>query len=86
MVFPSSQSPVPSPQEKSHECPIKSYRDLEVCQSAMALARNVYRVTVSFPAEERFGLVSQMRRAAVSIPSNVAEGHARQGTREYLHF
>jgi four helix bundle protein len=57
--------------------PILSYRDLEVWQRGMTLIVDVYRITGKFPSGERFGLVSQLRRAAVSIPSNVAEGHAR---------
>ena len=52
----------------------------------MALAKNVYRATIDFPSEERFGLVNQMRRAAVSIPSDIAEGHARSGVREFQRF
>jgi four helix bundle protein len=51
----------------------------------MEVAREIYRLTRQFPREEMFGLTSQMRRAAVSIPSNIAEGHARTGTREFLH-
>lgn len=64
----------------------KSYRDLEVWQKGMALAKRIYEVTANFPAEERFGLTNQIRRAVVSIPSNLAEGHARSGTAEFLHF
>jgi four helix bundle protein len=64
----------------------KSYRDLEVWQKSMGLAKEVYQVTSSFPADEKFGLTNQMRRAAVSIPSNLAEGHARSGTQEFKHF
>lgn len=64
----------------------KSYRDLEVWQKAMTLAREIYQVTLRFPNEEKFGLVNQMRRAAVSIPSNLAEGHARSGSNEFRHF
>ena len=52
----------------------------------MSLAKELYRFTASFPAEERYGLVSQIRRAAVSVPSNIAEGQARHGTREFLQF
>ena len=62
----------------------RGFRDLTVWQKAMDLAANVYRVTKDFPAEERFGLTSQMRRAAVSIPSNIAEGHARNSTGEFI--
>jgi four helix bundle protein len=64
----------------------RSYRDLEVWQLGMSIARQVYQLTASFPNEERFGLTSQLRRAAVSIPANIAEGHARSGTGEFLHF
>jgi four helix bundle protein len=64
----------------------KSYRDLEVWQQSMRVARQIYLVTMEFPKEEKFGLTSQMRRAAVSIPSNLAEGHARTGASEFLHF
>jgi len=62
---------------------IKSYQDLVVWQKAMTLAEEVYRQTVEFPVTERYGLVTQMRRAAVSIPSNIAEGHARNTKGEY---
>lgn len=64
----------------------KSYQDLDVWRKAMALTKDIYRITSSFPGEERFGLTNQMRRAAVSIPSNVAEGHARVGRNEFRHF
>ena len=65
---------------------VKSYEDLRVWQSAMDLVVLCYKATASFPAEERFGLTSQMRRSEVSIPSNIAEGHARSHLREYLNF
>jgi four helix bundle protein len=64
----------------------KHYKELLVWQKGMSLARGVYGLTATFPADERFGLVSQIRRAAVSVPSNIAEGQARQGTREFLQF
>jgi len=61
----------------------KSYRDLRVWQTAISLVLEVYRITESFPHAERFGLTSQLRRAAVSVPSNIAEGHARSTRGEY---
>jgi len=64
----------------------KHYKDLLVWQKAMTLAKGVYALTATFPADERYGLVVQMRRAAISVPSNIAEGQARQGTREFLQF
>ena len=65
---------------------IKTFRDLVVWQKGMALAKEVYKATSVMPDTERFGLTSQMRRAAVSIPSNVAEGYARQSRVEYIRF
>ena len=52
----------------------------------MLLVKGVYRLTLSFPSDEKFGLTSQMRRAAVSIPSNIAEGQARRSTGEFIQF
>ncbi|HEV8525029.1 MAG TPA: four helix bundle protein [Terriglobales bacterium] len=60
---------------------LKSYQDLLVWQKSMALVKDTYRRTRSFPQDERFGLVSQLRRAAVSVPSNVAEGQSRHFSR-----
>lgn len=54
---------------------IRSYRDLEVWQQGMALAEVCYRLTTTFPTEETYGMVSQIRKAAVSIPANIAEGY-----------
>ncbi len=65
---------------------IQSYQDLLVWQKGISLAKSTYEVTRSFPDEEKFGLISQMRRAAVSIPSNIAEGQARRTTGEFLQF
>ena len=62
------------------------YRSLIVWQKSIALVRLVYQLTAQFPAEEKFGLTSQMRRAAVSIPSNIAEGQARRTTGDYIRF
>lgn len=64
---------------------IRSHHDLKVWQLGMDLAENVYAVTRSFPREEIYGLTSQLRRAASSIPANIAEGNGRNSTREYLH-
>ena len=64
---------------------INSYRDLKVWQLGMDLAEQVYHLTREFPKQEVYGLVSQIQRAVVSIPSNIAEGHARGSTKEFLH-
>jgi four helix bundle protein len=63
-----------------------SYRDLIVWRKGIELAKLIYQLTKNFPSEEKFGLVAQMRRAAVSIPSNVAEGQARHTTGEFIQF
>ncbi len=63
---------------------VKGYRDLKVWQLGVALAKEVYLLTRGFPKHEVYGLSSQAQRAAVSIPANIAEGHARDSTREYL--
>jgi four helix bundle protein len=65
---------------------IRNYRDLAVWQRGMDIALAVYEVTKSFPDDERFGLTSQLRRAAVSVPANIAEGHARSSTKDYLRY
>lgn len=65
---------------------VASYRDLKVWSRGVALSLRVYGVTRSFPDDERFGLVSQLRRCSVSIPSNLAEGHARRSTKDFLRF
>jgi four helix bundle protein len=65
---------------------LSDYKELEVWQKAMALAKQVYQMTANFPKEEMYGLTSQVRRAVVSIPSNIAEGSARAGTKEFLQF
>jgi len=64
----------------------RSYKDLVVWQKGIALAKIVYRLTQNLPPEEKFGLVAQMRRSAVSIPSNIAEGQARHTTGEFVQF
>ena len=65
---------------------MKTHKDLDVWRASVDLARDVYIVTKSFPKEEQFGLIAQMRRGAVSIASNIAEGAARQSTKEFVHF
>jgi four helix bundle protein len=65
---------------------IASFEDLAVWQKAHQLVLCVYRITGSFPGEERFGLTSQMRRAAVSVPANLAEGFKKRGVRDKLNF
>jgi four helix bundle protein len=65
---------------------IQSFRDLRVWQSAMELVVGVYELTRTLPKSETYGLSSQVQRAAVSIPANIAEGHSRRSLREYLNF
>lgn len=65
---------------------LQSYKQLIVWQKSMNLVTQIYVLTKLFPKEETYSLVSQMRRAAVSIPSNIAEGYARRSHKEYLQF
>ena len=64
---------------------INSYRDLHVWQRAVELVEEIYRVSAAFPDQEKYGLTSQIRRAAVSVPSNIAEGYGRRRTGHYVH-
>jgi len=64
---------------------MKSFRELRVWQIAMDLVERIYVHTQKFPREEIYGLTSQIRRAVVSVPSNIAEGHTREHIKEYLH-
>jgi four helix bundle protein len=64
---------------------VKSYADLDVWRKGMDLVVEVYEATARFPKEEVFGLTAQLRRAAVSVPSNIAEGRARKSRAEFLH-
>jgi four helix bundle protein len=64
---------------------VRKYSDLIVWQKAMDLVEEVYRVSQKFPREEIYGLTAQLRRSVVSIPSNIAEGQSRKGSREFLH-
>jgi len=65
---------------------IKNYKELEVWQKGVDLTVQLYQITRAFPPEEKFGLVSQIRRAAASIPANIAEGWGRGSTKEYIQF
>jgi four helix bundle protein len=65
---------------------VQSYKDLIVWQKALDLVEIIYQVTKAFPKEELYGFTNQLRRAAVSIPSNIAEGHARSSTQEFHRF
>lgn len=65
---------------------INSFRDLKIWQNGLVLVREIYLITGKFPKEEIFGLTSQMRRAAVSVPSNIAEGRARGTRKDFCQF
>jgi four helix bundle protein len=70
--------------QESESKALRSYKDLKVWQKAYALCLNAYRVSHAFPADERYGLTSQLRRAAVSIPSSIAEGYGRKTKPDYI--
>ena len=65
---------------------LRSYKDLQVWQKAYQLCLEVYKATGEFPKHELYGITAQLRRAAVSIPSNIAEGYGRKTTKEYIQF
>ena len=65
---------------------MNSHKSLLVWQQSMSFAEKIYKLTQNFPDTERYGLVSQLRRAAVSIPSNIAEGFGRKGSKEFVQF
>ena len=65
---------------------IKSYKDLNIWKRSIGLVEDIYKITQNFPKEEIYGLTSQLRRAAVSIPSNIAEGFTRLHNKEYRQF
>jgi len=64
---------------------IKNFKDLRIWQQGISMVKNIYMLTQDLPKDERYGLLQQIRRAAVSVPSNIAEGHVR-GTKEFIHF
>ncbi|MDP4220849.1 MAG: four helix bundle protein [Bacteroidota bacterium] len=64
---------------------IQTYRDLKAWNEAMDLVEDIYKLTKTLPPEEQYGLKSQIRRCAVSLPSNIAEGHGRKGNKEFMH-
>lgn len=70
----------------SDESPVRSYKDLEVWRVAMDLAVACYKATSTFPREETYGLTAQIRRSAVSIAANMAEGYGRETTSSFVHF
>ncbi|MFA7230880.1 MAG: four helix bundle protein [Victivallaceae bacterium] len=65
---------------------MKTHKDLEVWKEGIDLVTSIYEVTKDFPHEEIYGLTSQMKRSAISVPSNIAEGAARGGKKEFIHF
>ena len=65
---------------------LKNYKDLQVWQKSYQLCLKIYRITAQFPKEEKFGLTSQIKRSAVSIPSNIAEGYGRKTTADYIRI
>jgi four helix bundle protein len=65
---------------------MKNFKQLKVWQRSHKLVIEIYRITKMFPSDERFGLISQLRRSAASIPANIAEGYGRSGDREFLRF
>ena len=65
---------------------LKNYKELNVWQKSYELCLKIYRITAKFPNEERYGLISQIRRSAVSIPSNIAEGYGRKTTLDYIRM
>jgi four helix bundle protein len=65
---------------------MKTYRDLIIWQKSMDLVTEIYKISKRFPNDEVYGLISQIRRCAISIPSNIAEGYGRNSTNDYIHF
>ena len=76
---------MPSPQSQIKK-KMKTHKDLEVWKKSIELVTEIYQITKDFPKEEIYGLTSQIKRSAVSVPSNIAEGAARQSNKEYIQF
>lgn len=70
----------------SKENIIKTHKNLDVWNKAMEFAEKIYCITINFPKEEQFGLISQIRRSAISVPTNIAEGSARNSDKEFVQF
>jgi four helix bundle protein len=77
---------LPEERRRCHETRVQRFTELKVWQRAHALVLEVYRISAGFPAEERFALTSQLRRAVTSVPANIAEGSRRKGQQEYSRF
>jgi four helix bundle protein len=77
---------VRTPRREKDSDLLRSFKQLKVWQKSYGVCLGVYRLTLEFPREERFGLAAQVRRSAASIPSNIAEGYARQTLRDYVRF
>ncbi len=73
-------------EQEELEIGISSYRDLKVWQEAMSVAEHAYRLTARFPRDEVYGMTAQIRRSAVSIPANIAEGHGRENSGSFIQF
>lgn len=72
--------------EDTHDQSIRTYQDLHAWQKSRALCLGIYRATEAFPDHERYGLIAQLRRCSVSVPSNIAEGYGRESPQDFLRF
>lgn len=81
-----TRDPCPVARLKEKQMKVKDYKDLKVWQKGIEIVDKIYTITAKFPKEEVYGLVLQMRKAAVSIPSNIAEGFVRHHSKEYKQF
>jgi len=81
-----TRDPCPVARLKEKQMKVKDYKDFKVCQKGIEIVDKIYTITAKFPKEEVYGLVLQVRKAAVSIPSNIAEGFVRHHSKEYKQF